>query len=67
MNTFEILKFKADFKEGIYSNGIHMIEAWWDYEKTSVLFNDEQGSHSGMYPIVFYTIVLNNYDFIGEV
>lgn len=67
LSNFNLDKFKSQFQEGVYSNGIHMIEAWWDYDKTVILFNDKLGPHTQMYPICFHSIVLNNYMFLGAV
>ncbi len=66
LNNFDLLKFRNKFREGLYSNGRKLIWAWWDYEKTVVLFADsEPAVHTSMYPIVFHSMAAD-YIFIGE-
>ena len=69
--TFNLDNFKQKFKEGIYSDGFKIIEAWWSYEKEQICLVDVDQSihlqgHSSCYPIIFFTLTYN-YKYIGKV
>lgn len=60
-------KFKNRFKEGIYTDGNTIIEAWFSHEKEAINFTNSGKGHTSVYPIVWIVVLKNNFTYIGKV
>lgn len=66
MVNFNLARFRLKFKEGLYTDGFKLIEAWWDYDKNSVQIADDYGcGHSSVYPICF-EMLCGHWEFVGD-
>lgn len=67
IGQFDPCEFLECFAEGIYTNGRCIIEAWWDYDKTSVqIADDTMKGHTSVYPIAF-AMLTKDYVYVGDV